>query len=59
MPRAYAGPVHAALTSNALTYNALTSNALTSNALDAPGSAVADLNGVTVEAVSLPPAARR
>jgi hypothetical protein len=57
-----------ALTSNALTQNALTSNALTSNslaansiALDAPvatGSAISDLNGVTVEGILLPPPCR-
>jgi hypothetical protein len=57
-----------ALTQNALTQNALTSNALTSNslaansiALDAPvatGSAISDLNGVTVEGILLPPPCR-
>ena len=54
-------PANAALTSNSLTLNALTINALTINALVsnalsvnplAPvGSALADLNGVVVEAV--------
>jgi hypothetical protein len=58
-----AWPVHAALNPNALTNNALasnaiTNNALTNNALAATGSAVADLNGVTVEAIALPQAAR-
>jgi hypothetical protein len=59
-----AAPAHAALsmnalTSNALTYNALVANALTVNALAATGSAVADLNGVAVEGISLPQGPRR
>jgi len=45
-----AAPVHAHLTSNALTHNALTHNALTA----AGGSAIDDLNGVSVEAVTVP-----
>jgi hypothetical protein len=36
---------------NALTTNGLAMNALTTNALAAGGSAIADLNGVAVEAV--------
>jgi hypothetical protein len=56
---AYAALVANALTFNALTFNALTSNALTfnaltSNALAATGGPIADLNGVTVEGISLP-----
>jgi hypothetical protein len=63
-----AAPVHASLTSNSLTSNSLTSNSLTSNsltnyavtqnALVATGSAIADLNGVSVEEVSLPKATK-
>jgi hypothetical protein len=45
-------PAHAVLISNALTSNGLAMNALVGNALTAEGgSAIADLNGVTVEAV--------
>jgi hypothetical protein len=57
-----------ALTTNALTTNALTLNALTLNALTGSGTrpdastagvgALQDLNGVTVEGVVLPMAAR-
>jgi hypothetical protein len=47
-------PAHAALTFNALTFNALTFNALA-----ATGSAIADLNGVAVEGITLPPATQR
>jgi len=48
-----------ALTFNALTFNALTSNAITVNALSfnaltRDGSALGELNGVAVEAVTLP-----
>jgi len=54
-----AAPVHAALinnalSANALTANALTANAVTSNALVVTESAIADLNGVVVEEISLP-----
>ncbi len=45
-------PAGAALVANALVANALTLNALASNALAAGGSAIADRNGVAVEAVS-------
>jgi hypothetical protein len=38
----------------AATMNALTHNALTHNALAPEGSALADLNGVAVESVTLP-----
>jgi hypothetical protein len=48
-----------ALTFNALTFNALTFNALTFNALATTGSAIADLNGVAVEGISLPPVTHR
>ena len=41
-----------ALTFNALNFNALTSNALVANGLLQTGSALGDLNGVTIEAVS-------
>jgi hypothetical protein len=44
-------PAHAALTTNALTTNGFAMNALVSNAPAAGGSAIADLNGVSVEAV--------
>ena len=47
------------LSANALTTNAFTSNAITSNALVATASAIADLNGVTVEGISVPPGAKR
>jgi methionine-rich copper-binding protein CopC len=50
---------HAALTSNSPGFNALTSNAGAFNALTTTGSAVADLNGVAVEAITLPPATHR
>jgi hypothetical protein len=43
-----------ALTSNALTSNALTSNAVTNNAIAPSSSAIGDLNGVVVDAVTLP-----
>jgi hypothetical protein len=46
------------LTSNSLTNNSLTSNAITSNALVANGTAVAELNGVTVDEISLPQGVR-
>jgi hypothetical protein len=42
-------PAHAVLVSNALVSNSLTHNALT-----AGGSAIDDLNGVAVEAVTIP-----
>jgi hypothetical protein len=51
-------PAHAALSANALVSNAF-SNALVSNALATTGSAIDDLDGVAVEAVSLPHGARR
>lgn len=56
-------PVHAgehfnSLTNNSLTSNAVTQNALNPNALATTGSAVADLNGVAVEGISLPKDAR-
>jgi hypothetical protein len=41
-----------ALTTNALNMNSLTFNALNTNALTAGGSAIDDLNGVAVEAVT-------
>ena len=57
-----AAPAGASLTRtpclNALTFNALDRNALTHNALAATGSALDELNGVAVEAVALPDAAR-
>ncbi len=55
-----------AITNNAVTQNALAGNAVTQNAMNAnaittngvaasgPGSALAELNGVTVEAATLP-----
>src|SRR4051794_39425784 len=46
------------LTTNAFTQNALTSNALTANALSAAGTSLDQLNGVAVQAVVLPGAAR-
>jgi hypothetical protein len=47
-------PAQALLNMNALVSNALTNNALSANALTAQGSALADLNGVAVEAVTPP-----
>jgi hypothetical protein len=47
-----------AVTQNAVTQNALSTNAVTQNALVATGSAIADLNGVAVEGVTLPQATR-
>ena len=47
-------PAHAVDSLNALSVNALTVNALTVNALTANGSTLEDLNGVAVEAVTLP-----
>jgi hypothetical protein len=44
-------PAHAALVGNALTANGLAMNALVANAPAAGGSAIADLNGVSVVAV--------
>lgn len=49
-----AGAAQAAITANAITANALTANALTNNALTAGGEALDQLNGVMVEAVTLP-----
>lgn len=46
------------LTCNSLTTNSLSSNALATNALVTTGAAVADLNGVAVEAISLPQSTR-
>jgi hypothetical protein len=43
-----------ALASNALLANALSQNSLTHNAIAAVGSALAELNGVAVEAVIFP-----
>jgi hypothetical protein len=51
---AAAAPAYAALTHNALTHNALTHNALA-----ASGSPLEELNGVSIIAVTLPPAAGR
>jgi len=48
-----------ALSGNALAANALAGNALAANALVTTGSAIADLNGVTVEGITLPPATHR
>jgi hypothetical protein len=42
---------------NGLTLNALNTNAITFNALAATGTALADLDGVTVEAVTFSDAA--
>ena len=47
-----------ALTTNAVTQNAVTQNAVTQNALANGGAAIADLNGVAVEAITLPQAIR-
>jgi hypothetical protein len=52
-------PAHAliilnAFTSNGLAMNSLVTNSFSSNALTAQGSALADLNGVAAEAVTLP-----
>ena len=47
-----------AFTQNSLTTNAFTQNALTANALSAAGSSLDQLDGVAVEAVVLPGAAR-
>jgi hypothetical protein len=52
-------PAHAimwgnSLTNNGLAVNALNTNALNTNALTAQGPALADLNGIAVEAVALP-----
>jgi hypothetical protein len=44
------------LMNNALVSNALTSNALSQNAIVLNGAALAELNGVTVEAVVIPSA---
>jgi hypothetical protein len=56
---AAAAPAHAHLTSNALTHNSLIGNALThnsliGNALVPTGSQLGELNGVAIEAVTLP-----
>jgi hypothetical protein len=53
-----AAPANASLVTNSLTGNSLTTNALNSNALTATGAALDDLDGVRVEAVALPDAAR-
>jgi hypothetical protein len=50
-------PTGAGVMFNGLTLNALNTNAITFNALAATGTALADLDGVTVEAVTLPDAA--
>ena len=47
-----------ALTANSLTTNSLSQNAFTQNALSAAGSSLDQLDGVAVEAVVLPSAAR-
>ncbi len=47
-------PAHASNVSNALSLNALSINALSINALAPDGSTIEDLNGVAVEAVTLP-----
>jgi len=47
-----------ALTAHALTANSLTTNSLSQNALSAAGSPLGQLDGVAVEAVVLPSAAR-
>jgi hypothetical protein len=59
-----AGQVHAGLNANSITSNSITSNSITSNSitsnhlrLNGPlpaGSAVDELNGITVENVTLP-----
>lgn len=49
---------HARITTNALASNGTSLNALASNALTAKGPAVCDLNGVTIETVTLPAALR-
>jgi ABC-type glycerol-3-phosphate transport system substrate-binding protein len=51
---AAAAPAHAHLTSNSLTFNSLTFNSLTYNSLTPTGSQLGELNGVAVEAVTLP-----
>jgi len=50
---------HAAIIANVVSGSALASSSLTSNELATTGSAIADLNGVSVEAITLPPASRR
>jgi hypothetical protein len=47
-----------ALSPNALSPNALSPNALSPNALATTGSLIADLNGVVIEAILLPPGTR-
>lgn len=49
------GLLNNALAANALAANALTLNGLTNNALSTTGSELDNLNGVSVEAVALPP----
>jgi hypothetical protein len=47
-------PVHAKIVSNGLARNALNTEAVTHSAATPNGSAIAELNGVAVEAVTLP-----
>ncbi len=53
------GPANAHLTINTISHNAISHNAISHNAITPNGSAIGDLNGVTVEAVTLPSAPAR